>query len=126
VTQHQADLLKVNAMSQHCAGRCVPKHVRAASRHYDASTPEDALNRNRHSTTGHGRFAGRVVAKKDLIRVDGLGAALQITQQCIAGVLRQRKSYFVASFAHDSDGTVLPIDVVKANVGDIARTQAKT
>src|SRR5215471_19457064 len=66
------------------------------------------------------RPEGSDVAKKDAICMVDLRSTLQISKQCIANILRQRQPYFRASFTHDSQRAILPLDVAEAKLSYIA------
>lgn len=53
-------------------------------------------------------------------------AALEVREDCVPDLLRQRQTRFASAFASDANGAVSPLDVRELQTDDIACTQAES
>jgi hypothetical protein len=58
-----------------------------------------------------------------VIGVDVRGAAFQVSEQCVADILRERQSHLVSSFPYHLQRAVVPVDVAEAHMRYIPGTQ---
>jgi hypothetical protein len=111
VAQNNANLIEGDTIAEHLGGCRVPQQVSTPHRRLDASSLKGSLDHARNTVCRDERSEWSDTAKKNAIRVVDLRAAFQITEQCIAYVLRQRQLHLVPPFAHHLERAVIPVDL---------------
>jgi hypothetical protein len=100
----------------------VSKQVRTLGGSINVRTFESVFHHGRDTIPGGKRPAWSVASNKHVIGVDLRWAAFQVSEQCVADILRERQSHLVSSFSYHLERAAVPVDVAETQTRYISGT----